>query len=140
MFFYEGEAAVALEMRADEKVNSWYAFEWKKDGVFRILPGPIVRGIVYDRQQGVPHAEISGKFHNTVIRMYSELCELLRKENDLNRIVLSGGTFQNAILLRGFIRSLEERDFQVYTHRLIPPNDGGLCLGQAMVAASKSRA
>ncbi|MFC1816030.1 hypothetical protein ACFL0M_08815 [Thermodesulfobacteriota bacterium] len=137
---YEGEAAMALEMMADNKGDTWYAFEWEKDAFFRIPPGPIIRGIVHDMFHGVPCAEISGKFHTTVIRMYSKLCERLRKETDLNRIVLSGGAFQNAILLGGFIKSLEEKSFHVYAHRLIPSNDGGLCLGQAMVAASKSRA
>jgi hydrogenase maturation protein HypF len=137
---YEGEAAAALEMATQEKASPCYAFEWEKDGYFRILPGPIIRGVVNDVLRGLPYPEISRKFHTTVIRVYCELCECLRKENDLDRIVLTGGAFQNAILLREFSKSLEERDFRVYTHRSIPPNDGGLCLGQAMVAASKSRA
>jgi hydrogenase maturation protein HypF len=136
---YEGEAAMALEMMAHEKPDAWYAFEWEKDGFFRILPGPIIRGVVKDVLQGIPKAVISGKFHTTVIRMYSELCECLRKESDINRIVLSGGAFQNALLLRGFIQALEERDFQVHSHRLIPSNDGGISLGQMMVAAYQGR-
>jgi hydrogenase maturation protein HypF len=137
---YEGEAAVALEMMADRKGHSWYAFELEKDGYYRILPRSIIRGIVHDMLHGIPHAEICGKFHATIIRMYSELCERLRKETGLDRIVLSGGSFQNTILLGGFIKSLEEKRFRVYSHHLVPSNDGGLCLGQAMVAASKSRA
>jgi hydrogenase maturation protein HypF len=54
------------------------------------------------------------------------------------RVVLSGGVFQNAIMLRGLMRSLEEKGFEVYTHKQVPANDGGICLGQAVVAAAKS--
>ncbi|MDY7036412.1 MAG: carbamoyltransferase HypF, partial [Thermodesulfobacteriota bacterium] len=137
---YEGEAAMALEMMADGKDHGVYAFEWEKDDLFRILPGPIIRGIAHDMLHKVPCAEISGKFHATVIRVYSELCERIREETGLDRIVLSGGVFQNAILLRGFIKSLEEKCFRVYSHRLVPSNDGGICLGQAVIAASRSEA
>ncbi len=72
----------------------------------------------------------------TLIKLFSELCEVIRKESGLNRIVLSGGVFQNSILLTGLIKSLEGKNFEVYTHTKVPANDGGISLGQAMVAAA----
>jgi hydrogenase maturation protein HypF len=60
----------------------------------------------------------------------------LRRQTDLDRVVLSGGTYQNAILLEELSRSLAKRGFAVYTHRLVPPNDGGISLGQAVAAGA----
>jgi hydrogenase maturation protein HypF len=60
----------------------------------------------------------------------------LRRQTDLDRVVLSGGTFQNAILLEELSRSLAKSGFAVYTHRLVPPNDGGISLGQAVAAGA----
>jgi hydrogenase maturation protein HypF len=68
--------------------------------------------------------------------MFSDLCAVIRKESGLNRVVLSGGVFQNSLLLTGLIKALEEKNFQVFTHSKVPANDGGICLGQAMVAAA----
>jgi len=64
------------------------------------------------------------------------LCAHLRHRTALDRVVLSGGTFQNAILLTELSRSLEKEGFAVYTHRLVPPNDGGIALGQAVAAGA----
>ena len=64
------------------------------------------------------------------------MCNLIRKETDLNRVVLSGGVFQNTILLNGLIMTLQKSGFQVFANSKIPTNDGGICLGQAMVAAA----
>ena len=68
--------------------------------------------------------------------MFTELCGVIARETGLNRVVLSGGVFQNSILLTGLIQTLAEKNFQVFTHKLVPPNDGGISLGQAMVAAA----
>jgi hydrogenase maturation protein HypF len=75
------------------------------------------------------------KFHNTLIRLLADLCDRIRRERDLNRVVLSGGVFQNARLLAGLIPALMARGFEVYSHRWVPTNDGGIALGQAVVAA-----
>ncbi|RLC32276.1 hypothetical protein DRH13_01935 [Candidatus Woesebacteria bacterium] len=75
----------------------------------------------------------------TLICLFSELCEVIRKESGLNRVVLSGGVFQNSLLLTGLIQKFEEKSFEVFTHHLVPTNDGGISLGQAMVAAATSR-
>ena len=69
--------------------------------------------------------------------MFTDLCVLIGKERELNRVVLSGGVFQNSILLTGLTRALEKKDFKVFSHQQVPTNDGGISLGQAVVAAAK---
>ena len=136
---FEGQAAMELEMLASEAVEANYDYEWDTGEVLRILPAPIIRGIVTDIQNGIPIAEISTKFHNTLIQMFAELCGVIRKKRDLNRVVLSGGCFQNATLLAGLIKALKKRDFEVFSHQQVPTNDGGIALGQAVVAAARLR-
>jgi hydrogenase maturation protein HypF len=72
-----------------------------------------------------------------VISLFAGLCENIRKETGIGKAALSGGVFQNSILLSGMIRALEEKGFTVYTHKSVPANDGGISLGQAVVAGSK---
>jgi hydrogenase maturation protein HypF len=99
------------------------------------LPAPIIRGVLADIDKGTSVSTISVKFHNTLIRLFEDLCDRVRRERDLNRVVLSGGVFQNARLLSGLIAALMARGFEVYSHRWVPTNDGGIALGQAVVAA-----
>jgi len=131
---FEGQAAIELEMAAGEKTNEIYDYEWTSGDVYRILPGPVIRGVVKDIENGVHTSEISSKFHQTLVRLFSDLCETIRKETELKRIVLSGGVFQNSLLLAGLSEALEKKDFKVVTHRLVPANDGGISLGQAVIA------
>ena len=133
---YEGQAAMELEMTADESIRETYDYEWVSDGVYRILTEPIVRNVVEDMNKNVPVSKISSKFHHTLIRLFSDLCEVIRRDTGLKRVVLSGGVFQNAMLLAGFIPVLEKKGFTVYTHQLVPTNDGGISLGQAIAAAA----
>jgi hydrogenase maturation protein HypF len=79
---------------------------------------------------------ISDKFHATIIRLFSHLCREISKKTGIKQVVLSGGVFQNAILLEGFMELLVQNGFNVYTHAQVPANDGGISLGQAVVAAS----
>jgi len=134
--FFEGQAAMELEMMSDEKTKGVYNFEWTSEETHRIFLQPIISGVVNDMEMGVSPSTISGKFHNTIIALFSELCEVIRKENGLNRVALSGGVFQNSIILSGLIKGLKQRGFQVITHSLVPTNDGGISLGQAMIAAA----
>ncbi|MBW1643381.1 MAG: carbamoyltransferase HypF, partial [Deltaproteobacteria bacterium] len=136
---FEGQAAMELEMAAGKKTNEIYDYEWTSGDVYRILPGPIIKGVVKDIENGVHTSEISSKFHQTLVRLFSDLCETIRKETELKRIVLSGGVFQNTLLLTGLSEALEKKDFKVFTHRLVPANDGGISLGQAVIAAASLR-
>ena len=136
---FEGQAALELEMLAADDADSIYDFEWVTGDMFKILPAPIIRGVVTDVQNGLPVAEIGAKFHKTIVALFAEVCASVRNESELNRVVLSGGCFQNSILLAGLIQKLESLNFQVFAHRQIPTNDGGISLGQAVVAAAVSR-
>ncbi len=133
---FEGQAAMELEMLAADKVADIYDYEWITTEGHKILTRPIIQGVVNDMVNGIHPSVISRKFHQTLIQMFSDLCAVIRKESGLNRVVLSGGVFQNSLLLTGLIKALEEKNFQVFTHSKVPANDGGICLGQAMVAAA----
>jgi len=138
---YEGQAAMELEMAIRRETGESYDYEWERGKEsYRVLVGPIVRGVVRDMENGLQVSDISSKFHSTLIRLFSDLCTLLRKETGLDRVVLSGGVFQNAILLAGLKKALEEKHFQVFTHCIVPCNDGGISLGQAAVAAAIAEA
>ena len=146
--YFEGQAAMALEMAAcpdsilpePSDVYS-YALPQAFSGAFQPNAGapipsrPIIMGVVRDMAQGRDVSCISTRFHWTLIHLFSDVCDRIRGITGLNRVVLSGGVFQNAILLAGMDRMLTERHFDVYTHRRVPANDGGISLGQAVVAA-----
>jgi hydrogenase maturation protein HypF len=103
----------------------------------KISLAPIIRGVVDDVVAGVAPALISARFHQTLVRLFGDVCEGLRRENGLNRVALSGGAFQNDILLSGISRTLTQKGFEVYSHRQVPTNDGGISLGQAVAAAAR---
>ena len=128
-----------LEMLAGESTESLYDYEWEQDNTFQVPPAPIIRGVVADIQNRIPLSEIGAKFHRTLICLFSDLCDVIRKESGLNRVVLSGGCFQNATLLSGMIRVLQDNQFDVFTHQQVPTNDGGIALGQAVVAAAVAK-
>jgi hydrogenase maturation protein HypF len=126
-----------LEMAAQDEIESFYEYAWDGDGPVRILTAPIVRGVVEDVGKGRPLSAISAKFHGTLIRLLADLCDRIRRERGLKRVALSGGVFQNARLLTGLVRALEAKGFDVFSHRQVPTNDGGIALGQAVVAATR---
>jgi hydrogenase maturation protein HypF len=132
---YEGQAAIELEMIADKEIKETYPFYLLKDeSPFVIDSAEMIRGVVGDLTAGVSNSKISGKFHRTIARMIVETCELMRSSESLNRVVLSGGVFQNILFLSLVVEGLENARFDVYTHHLIPTNDGGISLGQAVIA------
>ena len=134
---YEGQAAMELEMAIQQEVEQSYDYAWEKgEDAYHVFFNPIIHGVVSDMEKGVEVSEISARFHRTLIQLFAELCSFLRKETGLERVVLSGGVFQNAILLSGLEKALERDTFQVFTHSLVPTNDGGISLGQAVAAAA----
>jgi len=140
---FEGQAAMALEMLAHEEINylsahDLYGYDLAANHVCEISVRPIISGVVKDLKKGVPPGEISTRFHLSLMRMYTDLCDRMRIETGLNRVALSGGVFQNALLLQGLIQGLERKGFQVFTQRRLPANDGGIALGQAVVAAEST--
>ena len=133
---FEGQAAMELEMLTAGDARATYDIEEATTGAAAILPAPIIRGVVRDLQNGLPISEIGAKFHQTIIALFARVCISVRNESKLNRVVLSGGCFQNALLLTGLTKELESHKFEVFTHRQVPANDGGISLGQAVAAAA----
>jgi hydrogenase maturation protein HypF len=132
---YEGQAAIELEMIADHEVEEEYRFHSHQDEMPMVIdPAETIRGIARDLIDRVPASKISGKFHRTISRMITETCEAIRSKEKFSRVVLSGGVFQNIFLLSLVTESLKRSEFEVYTHHLVPANDGGISLGQAVVA------
>ncbi len=133
---YEAQAAVELEMAVgDEKCDAAYPFAIIEEGGTRVVKlGDLFEAIVGDVRNHVPLGHISAKFHNTVSRIVVDMCRLVAEESGVNRIALSGGVFQNRLLLRLATSRLEEAGFQVFNHSLVPANDGGISLGQAVIA------
>jgi len=134
---YEGQAAIMLEMEIDNQhIEEFYNYEWSKGKEsYLVSTKPIIQGIVDDFVTGIGSNLISYKFHLTLIKLFSELCVQLKKKTGIDRIVLSGGVFQNATLLAGLSRSLRQEGFDVFSHSKVPTNDGGIALGQIAVAA-----
>jgi hydrogenase maturation protein HypF len=136
---YEGQAAVELEMVAYEgnctDSEESYPYSLIEDQKTRIVElGPLLSAIVDDLRRGTSRGTISVKFHNTVALMVNEMCHLIADTTGIRQVALSGGVFQNRLLLRKTVSSLEGDGFLVVTHKRVPCNDGGISLGQAVVA------
>ncbi len=133
---YEGEAAIELEKIATPGCSDIYKFEVEtvKDEII-ITFHPMVKAIVSDLKYKKPLGLISRKFHNTLAEAIKRVSSMLRKKTKLNEVVLSGGVFQNRILLEETLRRLENAEFSVYTHSKTSCADRSLSLGQAVIAA-----
>jgi hydrogenase maturation protein HypF len=133
---FEGQAAIELETLAAEGIADSYPFELDADMVdFR----PAIERIVGEVRADAPAALMAARFHNTVAEAIAEVCRRLRAEEGLNRVCLSGGTFQNMKLLARTLAALRKLEFEVFIHAQVPPNDGGIALGQAVIATEVLR-
>jgi hydrogenase maturation protein HypF len=133
---YEGQAAIELEMTATEASGS-YPFCIEAGEPFQIDMRPAIEALVSDLLAGSATGEISARFHNTMADVIAGGCERMRGPHGLNRVCLSGGTFQNLRLLGLAASALRQKGFEVFVHRRVPANDGGLALGQAVIAARR---
>ncbi|MGA7677650.1 MAG: carbamoyltransferase HypF [Dehalococcoidia bacterium] len=132
---YEGQAAVELEMIAYDAGDDSYPYSiTEHDGTNIIQLKELLSAIVKDLYQGVSKATISARFHNTVAQMICEMCQLIARKTAINQVALSGGVSQNRLLLRKVVPLLEAASFSVLTHKQVPCNDGGISLGQAVIA------
>jgi hydrogenase maturation protein HypF len=133
---YEAQAAIELEMLVNEAERG--AYEWQVSRTvgepLQIEAGPVIRAVVADLEAGVAPAIIAARFHNSVAALVVDVCRTLRDETGIAQVALSGGVWQNTTLLAKTLRLLRQDEFTVYTHRVVPPNDGGLSLGQAAIA------
>ncbi|MHC5033826.1 MAG: carbamoyltransferase HypF, partial [Planctomycetota bacterium] len=125
---YEGQAACELEARCGAGPTESYGFGY--DGP-NVLVGEIWRGICSDLDAGVDVGAIAAKFHHTMARLIVETCRRIREERGLETVAMSGGVMQNRTLIGMVVPALEEDGFEILLQTRVPPNDGGLCLGQA---------
>jgi hydrogenase maturation protein HypF len=93
--------------------------------------------IINDLKNNITISDISAKFHNTLINVVVEVSMRIREKHHLNKVVLSGGTFQNKYLTENIETELSQKGFQVYSHSKVPTNDAGIALGQLMIAAAR---
>jgi hydrogenase maturation protein HypF len=132
---YEAEAAIVLEGRA-RHADAGPGYEFGLGNPAIADPGPVIRAVAEDVASGVDPAVIAARFHAAVTTLITELAEYCRAQSGLDVVVLGGGVFQNALLIDAAGRNLRERGFTVLRPRLLPPNDGGIALGQLVIGAS----
>jgi hydrogenase maturation protein HypF len=131
---FEGQAGIALESAADPDVADAYPFDLTSTESLQIDLRATIVAIVKDIGAGWPVPRIAARFHNTLSAAIAEVCSRIKAEHDLDRVCLSGGTFQNLYLLRRTVVELRRRGFEVFVHATVPANDGGISLGQAVIA------
>ena len=132
---YEGQAAAELEQIADPGMTRAYECAVDDDEIDGV---GLVAAAAEDLARGASASEVAGAFHNGVARALVRACEIVRARDGLRVVALSGGSFQNLLLLTRVRAGLESAGFEVLRHRRVPPNDGGIALGQAVVAHARS--
>ena len=135
---YEAQAAIELEMAiSPSDLQDGYSFEIMPHGDSWIIgTRSLFASIISDLRKQTPLGDISRRFHNGLVLMFVHIAELIRQEKDLRRVCLSGGTFNNVYLAQQLESRLTEAGFEVFTHHEVPAGDGGLSLGQAVIAAA----
>ena len=134
---YEGESAILLEEAATAMSDEAYPlpiviehFPWTID------TRPMIARIAHQISAGTAAPRVSHCFHQSIARMIERVCSRIRESNSVDKVCLSGGAFQNFTLLACSADLLRRHGFQVFLHSEVPPNDGGLSLGQAAIAAA----
>jgi hydrogenase maturation protein HypF len=132
---FEGQAAMELEMIQGLETVSSYPWEIIEENGVHIIQSPaIINGVVEDVIKGNSRERISRRFHLTLMEVLTQVCKTVRDESGTGKVVLGGGVFQNRTLLAGMEERLQGEGFQVYSKALVPSNDGGIALGQAVAA------
>ncbi|MBD2438595.1 carbamoyltransferase HypF [Nostoc sp. FACHB-110] len=141
---YEGQAAIALESLVDvnilnnHKEKLIYPFNFNfSDNIYCIDSAPMWSALLSDLQQEIPQSVIAAKFHQSLAHITVKMVKLLCQEYQIQQVVLTGGVLQNTILLQLVAQQLQASNINVLTHSLVPTNDGGLSLGQAIITAAK---
>lgn len=138
---YEGQAAAELEMMATQFKNKYLKIKTYNYKIVDTVPividaDNIIKDIIDDMERKTNISTIAYKFHLTVANFTWEVCRRIREKTNIKKVVLSGGCFQNKILTEMIINLLTKDNFDVFTHKLVPPNDGGISLGQVVIANS----
>ncbi len=132
---YEAQAAIEFEALMDKSVTEFYEFELSESDIILVNWKNLMKAVTADVLDEMLISMISAKFHNSVANLILNLSLKMREKCRMNKVALSGGCFQNVALLQKAVKNLEKEDFEIFTHRKVPPNDGGLALGQAVIAA-----
>jgi len=139
---YEAQAAIELEMLAPDDTTQCdaypFAITWEK-GVGVVKLGELISAVVKDVSHGISAPVISGRFHQTMAHIIVATSQLISRQTGITTVVLSGGVFQNRLLFNLAVSGLEKEGFNVLSHRLIPCNDGGIALGQAVIVHYQTR-
>lgn len=131
---YEAQAAVALMEAAGGRLAEPYRWDVYEEGaIFRLALRPMIRQIAEDVAGGTGATQVSRRLHGTLVAMLAGAAERVRDESGLNLVVLSGGVFNNYLLLEGVLAALQKRGFAVLLPEQVPAGDGGIALGQAMI-------
>jgi hydrogenase maturation protein HypF len=135
---YEAQAAIELEMAiSSPQEGNGYSLDLTREGDSWIISTrALFKAIIADLRQNVALGEISRHFHDGLVSAFVQIAGLLRDKTALNRVCLSGGTFHNVYLSQQLESQLGEAGFEVFAQHEVPPGDGGLCLGQAVIAAA----
>jgi hydrogenase maturation protein HypF len=135
---YEGQAAIELEQLADPAETGAYRAAIDDGEPFTVRGGDLIAAAAADLRAGVAREVIAARFHNAVVALIADGCQRLRNRHGLATVALSGGVFQNLLLLHGAAARLESLGFRVLLHSRVPCNDGGISLGQAVIAAASA--
>ena len=136
---YEGQGAVLLEAAAAECGEAYPFKVTKKDGLYIFDKKEMLRAICDESMRGVEKGLMAARFMNTMVRMAEEMCVLIREDTGLDRVCLSGGSFQNIYMLERLVKGLGQRGFQVFHHSRVPANDEGIAFGQLAIAAKGNK-
>lgn len=137
---YEGQAAIELEQLAAVGEDDAYEVAVPAAIPFELHGAALVRAVVDDLRAGSSVDVVAARFHNSIALMIVNACDTIRTARGLAQVALSGGVFQNQLLLDRTVRLLEQAGFRVLTHRQVPTNDAGISFGQVAVAAALDRA
>ncbi|MCB2292808.1 carbamoyltransferase HypF [Clostridium algoriphilum] len=131
---YEGQASIELEAISNMDVEESYTYKVIKRDMYIIEPYEMINEIIRDKIEGKSSKGIASKFQNTIVNLTVSICMSVREDSGINEVSLSGGVFQNCFLLKKISRDLKVNNFEVYTHKDLPSNDGGLAIGQIIIA------
>ncbi|RAJ59959.1 hydrogenase maturation protein HypF [Streptomyces sp. Amel2xB2] len=135
---FEAAAATAHEDEGQRAARDWaFTLRVSAGETLTCDPAPVLAGIVANVRAGVPAGATAARFHRSVAALVLRVCRIARERHRLGTVALSGGVFANSLLSAACARLLREDGFTVLRHRLVPPNDGGLALGQLMIAARR---
>ena len=135
---YEAQAAMEMEAMAQTAIQTVepnaYSFGYARTAMTKVKSANLINTICADVLNGIDKEVIAAQFHHAVAKMIADVCVSARNETEVNIVGLTGGVFQNVLLLRLARQELVKHGFRVLTHSVVPPNDGGIALGQAVVA------